>query len=169
VSGKSYTDLLQLSDTELSGFAYNCEIVKEPGLRRRYLDDHIDYYLNELNRTGVTRELLWKEYRQVEPEGYSYSQFCYLLSRHRNKKSPVYHNTYSPGELLEFDFAGEKMSYIDRSTGEVIECPVLVCTLPYSSFSYIEPLDSAKLVHLPAGHEPCLRILWRSCKDNTYR
>jgi len=76
-----------------------------------YMDDHIDYYLNELNRTGVTRELFWKEYRQVEPEGYSYSQFCYLLSRHRYKKSPVYHNTYSPGELLEFDFAGEKMSY----------------------------------------------------------
>jgi transposase len=122
---------------------------------------HLDYFLNELSRTGVTRELLWNEYRQSAPESYSYSQFCDLLSRHSYKKSPVYHNTYIPGELVEIDFAGKKMSYVDRSTGEVVECPVLVCTLPYSSFSYIEPLASGKLDHLVPRHEPCSRILWR--------
>ncbi len=53
-----------------------------------------------------------------------------------------------PGELTEFDFAGKKMSYVDRSTGEIVECPVLVFTLPYSSFSYIEPLASSRLEHL---------------------
>jgi len=40
------------------------------------------------------------------------------------------------------------MSYVDRSTGEIVECPVLVFTLPYSSFSYIEPLTSSRLEHL---------------------
>lgn len=92
--------------------------------------------------------MLWDEYRQTVTEGYSYSRFCDILSRHRGKKNPAYHNTYTPGELTEFDFAGKKMSYVDRSTGEIVECPVLVFTLPYSSFSYIEPLSSSRLEHL---------------------
>jgi transposase len=147
-TGKSYNELLQLQDTDLAAVIYTKETIKEPDSRRKYLNDQLDYFLNELSRTGVTRELLWNEYRQSVPESYSYSQFCDLLSRHSYKKSPVYHNTYSPGELLEIDFAGKKMSYVDRATGEVVECPVLVCTLPYSSFSYIEPLVSGRLEHL---------------------
>ena len=147
-SGKSYNDLLQLSDTELSEVVYSKVIIKEQDSRRMYLNEHLDNYLNELTRTGVTRELLWQEYRQEQPDGYSYSQFCELLSKHSYKCNPVYHNTYAPGELLEIDFAGSKMSYVEQTTGEIIECPVLACTLPYSSFSYIEPLASARLEHL---------------------
>jgi len=147
-SGKGYNELLQLPDTELASLAYTSRTIKETDPRRQYLNEHLDYFLNELGRTGVTRELLWDEYRQTVSESYSYSRFCDILSRHSNKKSPVYHNTYAPGELTEFDFAGKKMSYVDRSTGEIVECPVLVFTLPYSSFSYIEPLASSRLEHL---------------------
>jgi hypothetical protein len=46
------------------------------------------------------------------------------------------------------DFAGKKMSYVERATGEIVECPVFVCTLPYSSISYVEPLRSCGLEHL---------------------
>ena len=148
LSGKSYNELLQLPDTELTVLVYPRKASKEPDLKRKHLNEHLDYFLNELGRTGVTRELLWDEYRQGASDSYSYSRFCDILSRHRGKKSPVYHNTYTPGELTEIDFAGKKMSYVDRSTGEIVECPVLVCTLPYSSFSYIEPLVSSRMEHL---------------------
>ncbi len=147
-TGKGYNELLQLPDTELAGLVYPPRTKQDPDPRQRYLKEHLDYYLQELDRTGVTRELLWDEYRQSVSTHYSYSRFCDILSRHGHKKSPVYHNVYTPGELTEIDFAGKKMSYVDRTTGEVIECPVLVCTLPYSSFSYIEPLKSSRLVHL---------------------
>ena len=30
----------------------------------------------ELKRPHVTRMLVWQEYREHEPEGYQYSQFC---------------------------------------------------------------------------------------------
>ena len=148
LSGKSYDELRQLSDTDLAAVVYPQKTVKEPDSKRKYIDEHLDYFSNELKRTGVTRELLWDEYRQTVTESYSYSRFCDILSRHRGKKNPAYHNTYTPGELTEFDFAGKKMSYVDRSTGEIVECPVLVFTLPYSSFSYIEPLTSSRLEHL---------------------
>ena len=148
LSGKSYDELRQLSDTDLAAVVYPQKTVKEPDSKRKHIDEHLDYFSNELKRTGVTRELLWDEYRQTVSESYSYSRFCDILSRYRCKKNLAYHNTYTPGELTEFDFAGKKMSYVDRSTGEIVECPVLVFTLPYSSFSYIEPLSSSRLEHL---------------------
>lgn len=150
-SGKGYEELLQMADNELAALAYAGESKKELPARRKYLEEHLDYYVKELKRNGVTRELLWREYRQEQPEGYSYSQFCELLSQHRYKKEPVYHKTYTPGAILEVDFAGSKMKYIDRATGKGIECPVLVCTFPYSSLSYIEPLESGRLEHLLPG------------------
>lgn len=39
----------------------------------------------ELSRPGVTLQLLWIEYREVHPEGYSYSRFCELYQRFRGK------------------------------------------------------------------------------------
>jgi len=46
------------------------------------------------------------------------------------------------------DFAGKSLSYIDPITGEVIECPTLVCALARSNLTYVEPLESARLEHL---------------------
>src|SRR4030042_3685065 len=147
-TGKSFNDLLQLSDSDFAAIVYPKETSKDRDPRRKYLSENQDYYLKELKRKGVTRELLWQEYHQEQPDGYMYSQFCELLSKFSSRRNPVYHNTYVPGEILEIDFAGSKMSDIDRPTGEIIECPVLVCTMAYSSFSYIEPLVSCRMEHL---------------------
>ncbi len=62
-AGKNYNELLQLGDTDLAALVYAKETVKEPDPRRKYLNEHLDYFLNELSRTGITRELLWNEYR----------------------------------------------------------------------------------------------------------
>jgi len=148
LTGKSYQELLSMEDGELSGIVYPSRVIKEPDARQQYFNEHLSYFIKELSRTGVTRELLWEEYCQRVSNSYSYSQFCDLLSRHIKKKNPVYHNEYQAGELTEFDFAGEMLSYIDRETGEEVKCPVLVCTLPYSSFTYIEPLSSSRMAQL---------------------
>ena len=37
----------------------------------------MDYLFKELKRKAVTLQLLWYEYRQENPEGYQYSQFCH--------------------------------------------------------------------------------------------
>ena len=55
--------------------------------------------------------------------------------------------SHRPGEYLQVDFAGNNLHYIDMHTGEIIPCPVLFCTLPYSGYTYVEVLSSAK-------HEP---------------
>lgn len=100
------------------------------------LKDRLDYYEQELNRVGVTKKLLWEEYRVEHPHGYSHSQFCYHLSQHLRTKNPSMVLKHIPGEKLFIDFAGKKLSYVDAKTGEVVYCQVFVACLPYSDYGF---------------------------------
>ena len=55
---------------------------------------------------------------------------------------------HQPGYRLQIDFAGDPLCVIEPLTRARVECPVLVCTLPCSSFFYVEPLSSARQEHL---------------------
>jgi transposase len=51
----------------------------KPGGRpaeRGLVEPDFDVVHRELRRKGMTLFLLWQEYRERHPEGYSYSQFC---------------------------------------------------------------------------------------------
>lgn len=63
---------------------------------------------------------------------------------------------YKPGEVMMVDFAGDNISYIDKSSGELISCPVLVCTLPYSGFSFVEALPNASIPKVVKALNRCL-------------
>ncbi|MBN3034806.1 MAG: IS21 family transposase [Bacteroidales bacterium] len=146
-SGLSLPKLIKLSDGDLAALVYsiNKNTVTDP--RYEYIKVRLDYFLHEITRTGVTRLRLWEEYRQEAPDGYSYSQFCDHLSRHSQKSSATMHFEHKPGERVQVDFAGKPLFYIDSSTGEVIVCPVLVCVLPFSGYTYVEALQSARQEH----------------------
>jgi transposase len=111
-----------------------------------YLDDrfihlksNLDTYVKELGdpRSHVTKYILWEEYRQAHPEGYGYTQFCYHISQHKKAKKPSMVLDHEPADMLFVDFAGDKTSYTDRETGEIIECQVFVACLPYSDYSFV--------------------------------
>lgn len=104
--------------------------------RYEHLKSRLDYYISELERVGVTRQLLWEEYKSDYPDGYRRSQFFHHLSQHKKAAKPSMVLSHKPGEKLFVDFAGKKLSYIDQKTGEVIECPVFVACLPYSDYGF---------------------------------
>jgi len=123
------------------------------------LKSNLDYYEKELKRTGVTKKLLWEEYRQKYPEGYSLSQFCFHLQQHLLNKNPSMVLQHEPGEKLFVDFAGKRLSYIDRSTGEIIECQVFVACLPYSDYSFCIAVRSQKISDFIHALEQCLKSI----------
>lgn len=97
----------------------------------------LEHYRSELERKGVTKALLWKEYRQSNPDGYSYSQFCHHLEQQQSAKGkPSMVLDHRPAEKLYIDFAGKTIAYIDRQTGEVIDCQFFVACLPYSDYAF---------------------------------
>lgn len=108
------------------------------------LKDQLDYYSKELPKVGVNKKLLWEEYRLSQPAGYSLSQFCFHLGQYQKQKNPSMVLQHQPGEKLFVDFAGKKLCYIDKSTGEIIECQVFVACLPYSDYSFCMAVNSQK-------------------------
>jgi transposase len=115
------------------------------------LASKLDYYISQLHRRGVTKQLLWEEYRKENPEGYGYSQFCEYLLDHSRKDQAVMHFNHKPGELLQIDYAGDKSGYVDISTGEWIACEVLICTLPYSNYMFVQALYTQSQEELVAA------------------
>jgi len=158
-TGLSLPLLIKLSDGDLAALLYSAINDTPSDPRYNDLKDRQEYFLKELSRTGVTKLRLWQEYREEVPEGYSYSQFCEYLAKHRQKSSATMHFEHKPGERLQVDFAGKPLYIIDASTGEVIPCPVLVCVLPYSGYAYVEALESACQEHLFAALGRCLSYL----------
>lgn len=146
-------DLLALDDPSLCAVMYPPAAPVAPDINSRcaYFLSRMHYYADELKRRGVTRQLLWKEYQQDYPVGYSYSQFCYLLAQHQRIKQATMHFEHQPADKVLYDFAGGKMHYTDPETGEVKAVPVLIGVLPFSGYSYAIALDNATLPQLAKG------------------
>ena len=127
--------LLSLDEPVLEGklFAGNPSYKQD---RYEGIKDGLAYFSKELAKVGVTRKLLWEEYHDKNPDGYRYTQFCHHLGQHIMSKNPSMVLQHNAGEKLFIDFAGKKLSYIDRETGEVIGCQVFVACLPHSDYSF---------------------------------
>jgi transposase len=158
-TGKSYTELLGCSDEQLGAMIYSSQPLVTADKRLEDLNKHMDYFKQELLRTGVTRKLLWEEYYSTYPEGYGYTQFCEHFSRHLKCAAATMHLYHLAGDCLQVDFAGKQLHYIDLQTGEMIKCPVLVCTLPFSNYTYVEALSTARQEHLFCALNRCLDYL----------
>lgn len=151
-------DLLSLDDPELEmKFHAGNPAYKDP--RFEYLKSQLDYYEKELKKTGVTRYLLWQEYRLSNTKGYGYTQFCHHLNQQLLARKPTMVLTHKPADKLFVDFAGKKISYVDKQTGEIIECPVFVACLPFSDYSFAMAVRTQGIEDFVYALQCCLEFL----------
>lgn len=106
----------------------------------------------ELKRKGVTRQLLWAEYKEERANHLSYSQFCELYRKWAKELHPVMRITHKAGEKLFVDFAGLTMPYTDPSTGEEKQAHIFVATWGASNYTYAEAFPSQSLTSWVSGH-----------------
>ena len=137
-------ELLSLGDPALESrlYAGNAAFTEE---KFNQLKDRLDYYAAELERPHVTKRLLWEEYRQQFPDGYSHSQFQHHLLQHVRTKNTTMVLEHKPADKLMIDFAGKTTSYVDPQTGEIITCQLFVACLPYSSYFFAMAVPTQKL------------------------
>ena len=84
----------------------------------------------ELNKVGVTRQLLWEEYRLQGPDdALSYSQYAFHLREHQQKLNLSMRQTHVPGHAVFVDFSGKRPHYVDQHTGEIIHVELFVAVL----------------------------------------
>jgi len=131
-----------ISNQQLAEAAYDTETSFLTIERRQALIKHFTYAESELKKTGVTRHLLWQEYKEHQPDGYNYSQYCHHLSVFLKKKDVVMHLHYDAGDMIMMDFAGKKMSYVCADSGEIIECQVFISVLPHSGLIFCKAVRS---------------------------
>jgi len=142
-SEKEARELLQLDDEQLSSLVCKAPAAVTPDDRYADLSRRLTGLSDELKKPHVTRMILWEEYHRSMPEGYGYTQFCEHLNRFLKVQNAVMHLEHEPAACMMFDFAGDKIRMVDAQTGEIHWCPVLVCTLPFSGFTYIEAMSTA--------------------------
>jgi transposase len=107
----------------------------------------------ELKRKGVTRQLLWQEYREQHgAAAYSYSQFCVHYRAWCQQLKRSLRQTHVAGEKLFVDYAGQTVPIIDATTGEVIEAQVFVAVLGSSNYTFAEATLSQQLPDWLGSH-----------------
>jgi transposase len=113
----------------------------------------------ELRRKSVTLSLLWVEYRQEQPHGYSYSQFCHHYRQWRQRLNPMMRQQHQAGEKLFVDYAGQTIPVIDPETGEIRQVQIFVAVLGASNYTYAEAHASQSLPNWIGAHVRLLDFL----------
>jgi transposase len=92
----------------------------------------------ELRRKGVTRALLWQEYRADYPEGYGYSWFCQHFDAWKGRVSATMRQRHGAGEKVFVDYAGDTIDVIDPASGAARPMKLFVAAMGASSYVYAE-------------------------------
>jgi transposase len=136
-------DLLQMEDLRIEHLLQSP--LKTEKERHQDFMIRLDKLQRELQHPHVTKQLLWEEYKREYPDGYQYSRFCHYLHLYDRSQKASFIGTHTPGDKLFIDFAGDKLHYVNRTSGEIIPCEVFVATMGYSNYMAVIATPSQKI------------------------
>jgi len=111
-----------------------------------------NYIHRELRRKSVTLILLWQEYKELNPDGYQYSQFCHLYRQWAGRIDPVMRQEHIAGEKLFVDYAGQTVNVFDPALQKNREAQIFIAALGASNYTYAEATWTQKLPDWIASH-----------------
>jgi len=98
---------------------------------RRTPPDWASLHNELLTHKNLTLMLLWQEYKEREPSGYQYSQFCDLFRYWRGKLDLSMRQEHRAGEKMFVDYCGQTLPIVDPATGEIVDAQVFVRTFSF--------------------------------------
>ena len=147
----SIQDLLSMPDIELESLMTKRPSLTDTNEEYQYLESLFPYFKKELKETGVTRYVLWGEYRSGRPGGYGYSQMCYHYQQWLISQKISMRMAHDYGEEMFIDFTGSKLRYFCPHLNSVAEAEVLVSILGGSQFHYVEATKSQRTEDFVGG------------------
>ncbi len=91
--------VLALPTEQLRGVLYPDQL--RPTLdRRAVFDAQVDDWIKELARIGVTKQLLYEEYKRQHPDGFGSTQFYLYLGREIGRRDLTLVLSHVPGQKL---------------------------------------------------------------------
>ena len=160
-SGFCLKELLELKGEDLSELFESSNELSPAGREQIHKDlySFFPYLEKELKPVGVTRNILWREYKIKYPQGVMYSQFCEHYNKWSQKAQGYMPTAHKAGEKLFIDYAGKKLHIIDKETGEIKPVEVFVATLGASQYTYVEASFSQQIPDFINSVQNCLHYL----------
>ena len=152
----NYHEIADLSDEALSKLFLEKE--KPEKERLEILNSLLPTFEKDFKCKGVTKFLLWEEYKRDHPGGYNYTQFCFHLNKYLKKNEAVMHFEHKAGDKMFIDFAGQKLQITDSKTGEITEMEVFVSVLGSSQLTYVEAVPSQRKADFISATENALHF-----------
>ena len=107
----------------------------------------------------MTIQQIWEEYRQEQPDGYRYSQFCYHFQVWRDGDEVTMHIEHKVGDKLFVDFAGKKLTVSEPRRGGGREVESFVAVLGASQLGYLQVVETQQKADLIAGSTGALEYI----------
>ena len=144
---KSYEELdatleevLALSIQDLEDLFYPKKIAKRQSKELQHPD--WNYVREELTQKGMTRALLYEEFKSANPDLYSYSQFNRYYVKYLKSVNPSMRQVHYAGDKLFIDYSGLTMPIVDQKTGEITKAQIFVCVLGASGYTFVHATQS---------------------------
>ena len=144
-----------ISDSELERRLYGSSGLT--GRPRKQSEPDWSMVARELKRKHVTLQVLWEEYIARHPDGYRYSRYCQLYRNWQGRLPVVMRQSYTGGEKLFVDYAGDTVPVVDRMTGEVRDAHIFVAVIGASSLSFALATWSEQLPDWIEAHNAAYR------------
>jgi transposase len=139
-TGLSYESIKPMSEEELDKLMSDQETPNEN--RLEILQSRFTQIEHDLKLVGVTKQLLWSEYKVKHPDGYNYTQFCLHYNQWKKASDVTMHFDHKAGDKMFVDYAGKKLHYFDMVSGLQIDAEVFVSILGASQLTFVEATES---------------------------
>ena len=118
---------------------------EDSGQHSQFREPDYGKVISSLKNKGQTLKRQWRLYDQVGivngKKPYSYRQFCQKIADWVDGQETVSHILRNPGENIELDYAGMKLSMKSMHLSEDdTEVTIFIATLSYSGYFYAEGL-----------------------------
>lgn len=105
--------------------------------QRRFTEPDFPVIHRELRRKGMTKQLLWQEYREQHPDdGYSYAQFCHRYQHWLGCQKRSMRQLHRAGEKMFVDYCGPTMPVVNADNGAIRDAEIFVSVLGASNYTF---------------------------------
>lgn len=114
----------------------------------------------ELQKKGVTKQLLWEEYSAQHGNNfYRYSQFCLNYRKWQLTQKLSMRQEHKAGEKLFVDYAGKTVPIFSSDSLEIHNAQIFIGVLPVSNYVFAEATYSQKIADWIGSHVRAFNFL----------
>lgn len=150
--GMSIEEVLALSEEELTKLFSADKPTLHPSKNLSIIHPDWNEVKEELSKKEMTRALLYEEYKEKDPNLYSYSQFNRYYAKYVKTLNPSMRQVHYGGDKLFVDYSGLTMPIVNQRTGEITKAQIFVSVLGASGYTFVHATPSQSTKHFIESH-----------------